>query len=195
MRIVAGAAAAALVGSGCSLAPVDLAGEKPLPLRSTIKASDGSLLARLYRENRQRVDLAQIPPVVVDAVLAAEDKDFFEHPGYDLRAMARALLVNAREGEVVQGGSTITQQYVKNTFFRKPGRTFKRKLRELRLSIEVERTFSKREILERYLNTVYFGEGAYGIEAAAETYFGHGIHRAGLEEGALLAGLIKAPSF
>ncbi len=186
---------AALSITGCSLGPVDLNDQKPLPLRSTVHDATGGVLARLYKENRSPIGLGRVPDHVVDAVLAAEDKDFFEHPGYDLRAMTRALVVNLREGEIVQGGSTITQQYVKNTFFRRPSRSFERKARELRLSIEVERVYSKKEILERYLNTVYLGEGAYGIEAASETYFGHGVRHANLVEGALLAALIKAPSY
>jgi penicillin-binding protein 1A len=186
--------AISLVGSACTLAPVQLKGERPLALRSTITASDGTLLARLYKENRAPVTLKRLPRVTVRAVLAAEDADFFEHPGYDLRAIARAALANLREGEIVQGGSTITQQYVKNTYFRNPPKSFKRKARELRLAIEVEKLYSKRQILEKYLNTVYFGQGAYGIKAAAETYFGHGVGSLTLAESALLAGLIKAPS-
>lgn len=185
----------ALLVSGCSLRPIDLANEKPLSLRSTVTDADGRVLARFYNENRSPVQLHQVSPRLIDAVLAAEDKGFFEHPGYDLRAMARAMLTNLREGEVVQGGSTITQQYVKNTYFRRPAQTLERKARELRFSIEVERSLTKREILERYLNTVYLGEGAYGVRAAAETYFGHNVDKMTLREAALVAGLIKAPSF
>ncbi|MEA2498907.1 MAG: penicillin-binding protein, partial [Actinomycetota bacterium] len=180
--------------AGCSLPPVDLEGEKALPLRSTVYAADGTRLARLYRQNRSLVDLEAMPEELIDAVLAAEDARFYEHRGYDLRAIARAALVNLREGQVEQGGSTITQQYVKNTYFRHPSRTFERKARELRLAIEVERRYSKDEILERYLNAVYFGAGAYGVKAAAETYFRHGVAELTLAESALLAALIKAPS-
>jgi penicillin-binding protein 1A len=183
-----------LAGSACTLAPVNLDNERPLAQRSTISASDGTLLARLYKENRAPILLKRLPRIAVKAVLAAEDADFFTHPGYDLRAIARAALANLREGEVVQGGSTITQQYVKNTFFRYPPKTLERKARELRLAIELEKLYSKREILEKYLNTVYFGHGAYGIKAAAETYFGHGVGTLTLSESALLASLIKAPS-
>lgn len=193
-RTIASGFAAALVATGCSLAPIDLGEERPLPLRSTITSSDGNVLARLYNENRSPISLRRVPQTLIAAVLATEDKDFFKHEGYDLRAMTRALLVNIREGEIVQGGSTITQQYVKNTYFRRPARTFERKLRELRLAIEVERKYSKREILERYLNSVYLGQGAYGVKAATETYFGHGIQKLTVAEAALIAGLIKAPS-
>ena len=192
---VAAALVPALLATGCSLAPVDLGREKPLALRTTVTASDGTLLARLFKQNRVLVEYREIPPVLIDAVLAAEDSRFFEHPGYDFEAIARAALANLEEGEVVQGGSTITQQYVKNTFFRTPARNFQRKARELRLAIEVEKRYSKTEILERYLNTVYFGAGAYGIKAATQTYFRHGLGRMTLSEAALLAALIKSPAY
>ena len=189
------AAVLALVISGCSLAPVDLARERPLAVRTTIIASDGTFLARLYEQNRALVEPDSVPTVLKDAVLAAEDSRFFEHPGYDLRAIARAALVNLESGEIEQGGSTITQQYVKNTFFKKAPRTFKRKARELRLAIEIERRYSKEEILDRYLNTVYLGQGAYGVKVASKVYFGHGVEGLNLAEAALLAAVIKAPSF
>ena len=185
--------AAALLG-GCTLSPVNLDKERPLALRSTLRAADGSFLARFYKENRSSVALRNVSPNLVDAVLAAEDTNFFKHPGYDLKAIARALVINADEGEIVQGGSTITQQFVKNTYFSNPPRTLERKARELRLALEVERVYSKREILQGYLNTVYLGHGAYGIKAAAETYFQHGVGKMSVREAALLAGLIKAPS-
>ena len=186
--------AAALLVASCSLSPIDLQAEEVLPLRSTIRAADGTLLARLFRENRALVDLDQISHHVIDAVLAAEDARFFEHKGYDVKAIARAAVVNLRDGEVSQGGSTITQQYVKNVFFTDPDRSLERKARELRLAIEVERAYEKDEILERYLNTVYFGTGAYGVKAAAETYFGRGVLTLTLAESALLAAVIKAPA-
>ena len=191
--LVAATTATALLAA-CSLQPIDLSEEEILPLRSTVTAADGTVLARLFRENRELVELEQISQEMVDATLAAEDARFFEHAGYDLKAIARAALVNLREGEVIQGGSTITQQYVKNVFFTEPAKTLERKARELRLSMEVERAYGKREILERYLNTVYFGAGAYGIKAAAETYFDHSQLTLSLPEAATLAALIKAPA-
>ncbi len=196
-RAVASMVALSLTTGACSLSPIDLAKERPLALRTTITAADGTLLARLFRENRELARLEEMSPRLVDAVLAAEDGRFFDHPGYDLRSIARAALVNLTEGKMLQGGSTITQQYVKNTFFRNPARTLGRKARELRLAIEVERRYSKNEILERYLNTVYLGQGAYGVKAAIETYFGRGrrVSSLRLPEAALLAGLIKAPSY
>jgi len=186
--------AIALVGSACSLEPIDLEAARPLPQRSRIHAADGTLLAQLYQENRAVVDYEVLPGVLIEAVLAAEDERFFEHEGYDLRSILRAAIVNAREGEYVQGGSTITQQYVKNTFFGRPPKTLERKARELRLALEVERLYSKEEILERYLNTVYFGGGAYGVKAAAQTFFGHGLESLTLPEAALLAGVIRSPA-
>ena len=188
--------AVALAGllSGCSLGAVDLAAERPLALRSTITAADGTMLARLYRENRELAAIEDIDPDVIDAVIAAEDESFYEHSGYDLKAIARAAIINATEGKILQGGSTITQQYVKNTFFRDPPKTLGRKARELRFAIEIERLYSKDEILERYLNTVYLGSGAYGVKAAAETYFGRDTFSLSVQEAALIAALIKAPA-
>ncbi|MDQ3957257.1 MAG: PBP1A family penicillin-binding protein [Actinomycetota bacterium] len=192
-RMVALTAAAVLL-AGCSLAPIDLEASRPLALRSTIKAADGSVLARFFKQNRKLVSLEEVPQSLVHAVLAAEDARFFDHPGFDVRAIARAALVNLSEGETVQGGSTITQQYVKNTFFARPARTLERKAKELRFAIEVERRYGKREILELYLNTVYFGSGAYGIGTAARSYFGHGVAELDASESALLAALIRAPA-
>ncbi|HEV2756274.1 MAG TPA: PBP1A family penicillin-binding protein [Actinomycetota bacterium] len=188
------AVAVSLALAGCSLDPVDLDAQRPLALRSTFKAADGTVLARFYKENRKLVSLRDVPRSLVRAVIAAEDARFFKHPGFDVKAIARAALANAAAGETVQGGSTITQQYVKNTFFRNPSRTFERKAKELRLAIEVERRYTKPEILELYLNTVYFGNGAYGVATAAESYFGHGVRRLDVAESALLAALIRAPS-
>jgi len=191
-------AALLLAASACSLAPIDLSSERQLPLRTTIIASDGTFLARLYRQNRALLPLESLPDALIDAVLAAEDARFYEHPGYDLRSIARAAIINFDRGEILQGGSTITQQYVKNTYIAAPGkaapRTLERKAKELRFAIEIERRFSKDEILERYLNTVYLGQGAYGVKAASETFFGHGAGTLSLPEAALLAGVIKAPS-
>jgi len=192
---VATAAVVVLLAGACSFAPVDLRNERTLAVRTTIVASDGTFLARLFEQNRVLVDADEIPAVLEQAVLAAEDSRFYEHPGYDLRAIARAAIVNLDKGEVTQGGSTITQQYVKNTFFREAPRTFKRKARELRLAIEIERRYTKEEILDRYLNTVYLGQGAYGVKVAAKTYFGHGLSTMTIPKAALLAGVIKAPSF
>jgi penicillin-binding protein 1A len=192
---VAAAVVVVLLAGACSFAPVDLRDERTLAVRTTIVASDGTFLARLFEQNRVLLDADEIPAVLEQAVLAAEDSRFYEHPGYDLRSIARAAIVNLDKGEVTQGGSTITQQYVKNTFFREAPRTFRRKARELRLAIEIERRYTKEEILDRYLDTVYLGQGAYGVKVAAKIYFGRGLSTMTIPEAALLAGVIKAPSF
>jgi penicillin-binding protein 1A len=193
-RPVALALATVLVLGACSLEPMDLSDERPLALRSTIRAADGSVLTRLYRQNRSYITYDQIPETMVRAVISAEDTRFFGHAGYDIKAIGRALLANMGEGTAVQGGSTITQQYVKNTYFKQAPKTLERKAREVRIAIEVERQYTKREILERYLNTVYFGQGAYGVKTAAQTFFGHDIDRLRVHEAALLAALIKSPA-
>ena len=186
---------ALILGAGaCSLPPVDLDRERPLAQRTTISAADGTKLARLFKQNRALVPLERVPRSLVVAVLTAEDRRFFDHPGYDLGSIARAAVANFAAGEVVQGASTITQQYVKNAFFRRAPRTLERKARELRIALEVEHTLSKRQILERYLNTVYFGDGAYGVKAAAETFFDHGVGRLTPAKSALLAAVIKSPA-
>ncbi len=142
---------------------------------------------------RGEVTLDELPAHLPLAVLAAEDRRFFEHGGIDLRALGRALVANIRAGRVVQGGSTITQQLVKNLFLT-PDRTIRRKVQEAVLSLYVEARLSKEEILTLYLNRVYFGAGAHGIDAAARRYFGKPASDVGLREAALLAGLLKAPS-
>lgn len=195
-RWAGGVTSALLLTSSCSLAPIDLEPKRPLALRTTISAADGTRLARIFKPaaNRSLIPIDRVPKHLRDAVLAAEDARFFDHSGYDIRSIARAAVVNLSEGRVVQGGSTITQQYVKNTYFKRPGRTLERKARELRLAMELERQYTKREILELYLNTVYMGEGAYGIKAAAEAYFRAPVGKLSLPQAALLAGVIRAPA-
>jgi penicillin-binding protein 1A len=130
--------------------------------------------------------------VVIDAVVSTEDRHFFEHGGVDPIGLARATVADLR-GRAVQGGSTITQQYVKNAFVGRQ-RSFVRKLREAVLAVKLERKYSKRQILERYLNIIYFGRGAYGIEAAAKAYYGKDVGQLGLPEASYLAGLIQSPN-
>ncbi|HEV8352633.1 MAG TPA: penicillin-binding protein 1A [bacterium] len=158
-----------------------------------IYAANGEIVASLFRENREYVPLQQIPLSMRRAVLASEDTRFYQHVGIDLRAIGRAILSNLRAGRLSEGGSTITQQLARNRFLT-PDRTFGRKLAEIVLAVEIERRLSKDEILERYLNEVYFGQGAYGIEMAARVYFGKGARDLTLDESALLTGLIRAPS-
>jgi penicillin-binding protein 1A len=195
VRALAATAVLALVSSSCStlLGPLPTKEARPLPLRSQIRASDGSLLATLFEENRVQVTAAEIPKVVKDAVIAVEDARFYEHSGVDARAIARAALANWRHGGTVQGGSTITQQLAKLMYFPEAERTLKRKLAEARAAMRLERTHTKDEILTMYLNRAYFGSGAYGIGAAAETYFRSKPSKLTLGQAALLAGVIHAP--
>ncbi len=166
---------------------------QPLSQRSVMLAADGSRLAALYREeNREVVPLAEVPQVVIDTVLAIEDEDFYEHEGMNVRATLRALLANVSAGDVQQGGSTITQQLVKNALLT-PKQDVERKVQEAVLALRLEDQMSKDRILERYLNTVYFGNSAYGLQAAAEVYFGVDVQQLGQPEAAFLAGLVRDP--
>ncbi|MDQ3979016.1 MAG: penicillin-binding protein [Actinomycetota bacterium] len=164
-----------------------------LATRSVVYARDGSVLATLHaEENRRPVPLDQVPPHVVRAVLDAEDERFFEHGAIDLRGLTRALVNNVGAGGIFEGGSTITQQLVKTALL-SPRRDLSRKIQEAALAIRLEEQMSKEEILERYLNTVYFGNGVYGLEAAAEKYYGTTARELTLSQGVLLASLIRNP--
>lgn len=149
----------------------------------------------IFRKFEQKIDVRRedIPLVLKQAVISAEDRNFYKHGGVDLRGSVRALWADMRNKGVVQGGSTLTQQYVKNTYTDKE-RTITRKIREAILASQLDRQFEKEEILFRYLNDVYLGEGAYGVGAASETYFRKPVSQLSLSEAAMLAGLIPAPS-
>jgi membrane peptidoglycan carboxypeptidase len=175
------------------------------PQISYIYASDGTtLLATMYDENRRNISLDEVPQVMIDAVLAAEDSNFYEHVGVDVRGIARAFVANIDAGQTTQGASTVTQQFIRLalTYFADTPQeivdateeTTARKLREARLAMAVEQQMSKDEILERYLNLAYFGEGAYGIFAAAQVFFSKRPMDLEIHEAALLAGIIQAPS-
>ncbi|MFQ5693844.1 MAG: transglycosylase domain-containing protein, partial [Nitrospinota bacterium] len=152
------------------------------------------LIAEFYVERRILVPLHRIPQHLIQATLAIEDNNFYDHIGIDLRGLARAFYQNLRARRVVQGGSTITQQLAK-VLFLTPERSLSRKVKEALLALRIERTYSKDEILALYFNQIYLGSGAYGVEAAARTYFNKGVENLTLEEAALLAALPKAPSY
>ena len=162
--------------------------------RSSMYASDGSFLTLLTGElNREPIALEDIPQPVIDAILATEDADFYDHDGVNPRGTFRALVENVNAGGIAQGGSTITQQLVKISILT-PEQNFNRKATEAFYALRLERQMTKDEILERYLNTVYFGSGAYGVQAAAETYWGYeSASELGWPEAALLAGIIRNP--
>ncbi|HEX9694129.1 MAG TPA: transglycosylase domain-containing protein [Actinomycetota bacterium] len=164
------------------------------PERSTIYAADGSVLATLYLdENRKIVGLGKVAPVTRQAVLAIEDDSFYAHGAINVPSVFRAMVANLIAGRVTQGGSTITQQLVKNAVIGSDEQTFARKFQEAALAIRMERRYSKDQILEMYLNEVYFGNGVYGIGTAAQYYFQVPVGKLSLGQSALLAGLISAP--
>ena len=175
-----------------STKPVPELGPDRRSPKLTIKGADGSVLSQRGLR-RGYVHLKELPPYLRDAVIATEDRRFHYHFGVDPIGLARAMAANVRAGAIVQGGSTITQQLAKNLYLSSE-RTVARKLQEVVLAIWLEVRFSKDEILELYLNRVYFGAGAYGVEAAAQRYFGKPARHVSLAEAALLAGLLKAPS-
>ncbi|HVM10116.1 MAG TPA: PBP1A family penicillin-binding protein [Acidimicrobiales bacterium] len=165
-----------------------------LSLRSVVYDRSGGVLAVLHHdENRSPIPLDQIPEHVVNAVLAVEDDSFFQHDGVNVRSILRAAITNAEAGSVRQGGSTITQQLVKQSLL-SPEKNLERKVKEAVYAIRLEEQMTKEEILEAYLNTVYFGNGAYGVQAAAETYWGVQAKDLTIEQGAFLAGIIQNPS-
>jgi len=175
------------------LPPIDQLAVPKRPPNIAILAEDGTLLANRGDTGGAAVKLADLPSYVPKAFVAIEDRRFYAHLGIDALAVVRALTRNATAGATVEGGSTLTQQLAKNLFLTQE-RTFSRKIQEAILALWLERKFSKDQILELYLNRVYFGAGAYGVEAAARTYFGHGARNLTLPEAALLAGLMKAPT-
>ena len=183
-------------------APVELTDEPPPP-NTTLLAANGELITSFYQENRAPVTADQIALVMKHAMVAIEDARFYEHNGLDVQGTLRALVKNIAAGEVQQGGSTLTQQLVKQTL-QQSARTQEerdaaveesvgRKLREARLALAMEDTYSKDELLTRYLNIVYFGHNAYGIQSAARTYFGIDASALSLTQAALLAGLVQSP--
>jgi membrane peptidoglycan carboxypeptidase len=172
---------------------VPLPGEVQTPQRTVVLWADGSEMARVGVVNRTSVPLEAVSTAARQAVLSAEDRDFYDQPGVSLRGTARALWVNLRGREVAQGGSTITQQYVRNAVLT-PERTLSRKLREVAIAVKLDATTPKDEVLERYLDIVYFGRGAYGIEAAAQTFFAVPAAELTAEQGAVLAALLRSPT-
>lgn len=163
------------------------------PMVTRIYSADNVLLAELFKEKREPVNLEDIPVHLKSAILATEDKNFFNHPGIDIKGIGRAIIKDIMTGKFIQGASTITQQLAK-TLFLNPEKTILRKIREAILALQLERRYTKNEILTLYLNQVYFGSGAYGVESAARIFFNKPVSRLTLAECALVAGMPKAPS-
>ncbi len=193
--VLAGALAGWIVYRELSanLPPVDKLLRYQLPVATRVYADDGTLLGEFFTEKRYLVPIARIPPIVRQAFIAAEDSSFYEHKGVDVLGILRATLANLTAGEVVQGGSTITQQVVKALLLT-PEKSYERKAKEILLALRLERELTKDEILYLYLNHIYLGNGAYGVGTAAREYFGKDIGELTLAEAALLAGLPQAPS-
>ena len=158
-----------------------------------IYSADKQLLAELYLEKRDPVALDSIPFYLKAALIATEDRKFYTHSGIDLKGIARALIKDILAGEFVEGASTITQQLAK-TLFLTSRKTMVRKIKEAILAFQLERRYTKDEILELYLNQVYFGSGAYGVKSAAEMFFNKSVGDLSLAECALIAGMPKSPS-
>ncbi|WP_018935846.1 penicillin-binding protein 1A [Thioalkalivibrio sp. ALJ24] len=191
------AGSAALLGLYAYYAPTlpeaEAVREVRLQTPLQIRAADGSLMGEFADERRIPLEIDEIPEPVIQAFLAAEDERFFQHPGIDVFGLARAAVNLVSTGEKTQGGSTITMQLARNIFLTRD-RTYERKLREIFLAVRLEQELDKEEILELYLNKIYLGQRAYGVEAASRVYFGRSLDELEIDEIAILAALPKAPS-
>jgi penicillin-binding protein 1A len=167
--------------------------ERNLNAYSIVYSEEDEVVGKFLMDNRIPITYEQTPKQLVNAFIAAEDAEFFQHKGVDYKGILRAMFKNLLAGRIVQGGSTITQQVTK-TFFLTPKRSLLRKLKEVAYAFGLERDFTKEEILNLYLNNIYLGNGAYGVEAAAESYFNKRAEQLNLAEMAMMAGLVKAPS-
>ncbi len=164
------------------------------PVITEVFSDDGQIIGQFWDERRILVPLDEISRHIINAFTAAEDSRFFQHKGIDFLSILRAFFKNIKSGRIEQGGSTITQQVTKSILLKSFERTYKRKVREVLLSLQIEREFSKGEILYLYLNQIYMGHGLYGVEAASQVYFGKKASELTIAQSALLAGLAQAPS-
>lgn len=171
----------------------DIASYEPTEA-TKIYSSDGVVLADIFEENREIVPIGDMPKNLQNATVAIEDERFYKHPGIDLQGIARAIYQNLRRRHLAQGASTLTQQLARNIYLTRE-KSVSRKLKEILLALELERNFSKEQILELYMNQVYYGSGAYGVQTASNVYFGKDVKDITLAQSALLAGLPQKPSF
>ena len=190
-----------ITGIGCGFLTAsmntkpDLANDILPPASSQIYDINGNEIANVHAaENRRPVKITQVPKELQNAFVAVEDNRFYEHAGVDPRGIIRAAWANIRGHGVSEGGSTITQQLAKNAYLTQD-RTLARKVQEVFLALQLESQYTKQEILEMYLNQIYFGQGAYGVQAAAQTYFGKNVEDLDLNECAMLAGIPKSPNY
>ncbi|MBO8169510.1 MAG: PBP1A family penicillin-binding protein [Thermoanaerobacteraceae bacterium] len=193
--ITAGAGIGVIMGIISKLPEYDFNDPPQWNITTFVYDSEGKLIAKLHgNENREPVEFEKIPQSLKDAFIAIEDSEFYNHFGIDPKAILRAAWANFKYGWGTQGGSTITQQLAKNAFLKNPEKSLKRKIQEALMAIQLERNFTKDEIFEMYLNQIYFGHGAHGVQAAAKTYFGKDVSDLTLAESAMLAGIVKAPA-
>src|SRR5437667_5203211 len=191
--LIAGAGLALLIFYGAWAASFDTKKVGAMPERNTVFDVDGKIYSRLAGSNRLRVSLDEVSPLFIDALLAREDTRFYQHPGVDWRGILRALVRDVLSGSAKEGASSITQQLARNSL---PlgGRTLNRKILEAMVALRIEQKFTKQQILELYMNRIYFGSGCYGVETASQAYFGKSASKLNLSEAALLAGLIRSPN-
>src|SRR5947209_12921400 len=191
--LIAGAGLALLIFYGAWAASFDMKKVGAMPERNTVFDLDGKIYSRPAGSNRLRVSLDEVSPLFIDALLAREDTRFSQHPGVDWRGILRALVRDVLSGSAKEGASSLTQQLARNSL---PlgGRNLNRKILEAMVALRIEHTFTKQQILELYMNRIYFGAGCYGVETASQAYFGKNASKLNLAEAALLAGLIRSPN-
>ena len=191
--LIGGVGLALLLFYGAWAASFDMKKVGAMPERNTVFDFDGKIYSRLAGANRLRVSLDEVSPFFIDALLAREDTRFYQHPGVDWHGIFRALVRDILSGSAKEGASSITQQLARNSL---PlgGRNVSRKLLEAMVAFRIEREFTKKQILELYVNRIYFGAGCYGVETASQAYFGKNASKLSLPEAALLAGLIRSPN-
>src|SRR5215813_14048815 len=193
LLLIVGGGVALLLFYGAWAASFDMKKVGAMPERNTVFDVDGKIYSRLAGANRLRVSLDEVSPNFIDALLAREDTRFYQHPGVDWRGILRALIRDVLSGSAKEGASSITQQLARNSL---PlgGRTLSRKFLEAMVAFRIEHEFTKKQILELYVNRIYFGAGCYGVETASQAYFGKNASKLDLPEAALLAGLIRSPN-
>src|SRR6266700_3788244 len=191
--LIAGAGFAVFLFYGTWAQTFDMKNVGEMPERNTVYDVDGKIYSRLAGANRLKVSLSEVSPLFIEAVLTREDARFYEHKGIDWRGILRALAHDVLSGSAREGASSITQQLARNSL---PlgGRTLSRKLLEAMVAFRIEHQFTKQQILELYVNRIYFGTGCYGVETASQLYFGKNASKLNLSEAALLAGLIRSPN-
>src|SRR5436305_10697602 len=191
--LVAAAGFAVFLFYGTWAQTFDMKNVGEMPERNTVYDVDGKIYSRLAGANRLKVSLSEVSPFFINAVLAREDARFYEHKGVDWRGILRALVRDITSGSAKEGASSITQQLARNSL---PlgGRTLSRKILEAMVAFRIERQFTKQQILELYVNRIYFGTGCYGVETASQAYFSKNASNLNLSEAAILAGLIRSPN-